>query len=460
MPLPLAFILPVILLTEGFASIAIEVLTIRQLLPVAGGSIIVTSLVIGFFLLSLAIGYQQGGKQHRHPRQVLRRNFFIAACWLGIGLSYVFILLFFYSIEKLLGSHILYPLIIYLFLIIAPLVYLLGQTIPIAMNMVKQTESAGKIGGNALGLSTLGSFLGATLTTLFLMYYFGVGTSVLITSLLLFLLTLLLTETRAAFLLQLFLISIATMIIYEFNTAFEKKIFLLTDPYANYQIITAPRAHLSENEKILMINEAPSSYINAAKKTFPYNEKIKQVLFNELKLRRANILILGAGGFTLSAENTYQNTFTYVDIDKSITKAVIPHFMQAINGSFIADDARHFVKSTDKYYDAIVIDAYTDTKAIPSYLLTQEYMMDIKSRLATKGTAIFNILANPQLTDLYSKHVDNTIRAVFKNCMVLPEHYTNQITNILYLCSNSLNQADTMVYKDNFNHSTTDAFYW
>src|SRR3990167_877700 len=88
--LPLRYVLPLVVLVEGFVSIAIEILTIRQLLPVAGGSVIVTSLIIGFFLLFLACGYHRGGKLHQNLPKVLRINFFIAAIWLGVGLSYGF----------------------------------------------------------------------------------------------------------------------------------------------------------------------------------------------------------------------------------------------------------------------------------------------------------------------------------------------------------------------------------
>src|SRR5690349_6317698 len=90
--------LPLIIVIEGFVSIAIEILTIRQLLPVAGGSVIVTSLVIGIFLLFLALGYRQGGKQQQNLAYLLRRNFLVAAVWLGVGLSYIFIYTFFYLI--------------------------------------------------------------------------------------------------------------------------------------------------------------------------------------------------------------------------------------------------------------------------------------------------------------------------------------------------------------------------
>lgn len=40
--LPFNLIQPIIILLEGFVSVALEILTIRQLLPVAGGSVIVT----------------------------------------------------------------------------------------------------------------------------------------------------------------------------------------------------------------------------------------------------------------------------------------------------------------------------------------------------------------------------------------------------------------------------------
>src|SRR3990167_10948702 len=84
----LRFLLPFIILVEGFASIAIEILTIRQLLPVAGGSVIVTSLIIGVFLLFLALGYEKGGRIELHLHHILRRNFLIVAVWIGVGLSY------------------------------------------------------------------------------------------------------------------------------------------------------------------------------------------------------------------------------------------------------------------------------------------------------------------------------------------------------------------------------------
>lgn len=454
-------ILPLIILVEGFVSIAIEILTIRQLLPVAGGSVIVTSLVIGIFLLFLALGYQRGGKQQQNLPYLLRRNFFIAAVWLGIGLSYIFISTFFYLIQKISGLHIVYPLIIYLILVIAPLIYLLGQTLPITMNMIKQNRPAGSIGGNALGISTLGSFLGAILTTLVFMYYFGVAWTVFFNFILLVLLSLSLTENKLSFTFQILFTLAAILIIYTCNIKIENSIFDLTNQYANYQVVSGKDYKLDNDAKMLIINDAASSLIDKNKKGFPYAELVKKILFNDLKLRDANILILGAGGFSISAENTYGNHITYIDIDRQIKKVTVPKFIQQVNSNLIIDDARHYLNVTNQKYQAILTDAYSDIKSIPAHLITREYIMQIRQHLSENGVAIFNILANPMLSDNYSKHIDNTIKSVFPNCMIIPIKYANRVTNILYTCTNNTSyQSDRIIYSDNLNNSTTDSFSW
>lgn len=451
------FLLPIIVLVEGYVSIATEILSIRQLLPVAGGSVIVTSLVIGIFLLFLAIGYQRGGNHQHGALSLLARNFFIAGWWLGIGLSYSFIALFFLYMQKLFGQHVLLPLIAYLLMVVAPLIYLLGQTLPIIMNLVKQESRAGKIGSYALSLSTIGSFLGSILTSLLTLHYFGVAFTVWFNAMLLFALTVTLWCVERHFNSRAILIVPAVIIVYYLNIGFEQSTFVHTNTYANYQIFHDQHDRL--DTKHFIINEALSSHQNKLNQGYPYIESIKSILFHQLQLRHQSILVLGAGGFTLSAGGTYGNQFTYVDIDDQIKKAVVPEFISKVNGIFIADDARHFLNSSATTYDAIVVDVYSDYKAIPAHLVTQEYMQAIYKRLHQNGTVIFNIVANPMQTDPYSKRLDNTIRSVFDNCMAVPQHYANRVTNILYLCTKH-ERNDHLVYRDNLNQSTTDSFNW
>ncbi len=450
------FLLPLIILIEGFVSIATEILTIRQLLPVAGGSVIVTSLVIGVFLLFLAWGYYQGSKRLTAISKQLQQNFFIAAIWLGIGLSYLFVTFFFYYFQRWFGPHLIYPLLTYLLLVIAPLIYRLGQTVPLTMHLAHQGESAGTVGGKTLSVSTLGSFLGAVFTSLVLLQYLGVAWTLLITSLLLLLLTLVLSENRQNLWNSIFGAMIVGYLVFTLNVGIEKNIFVLTNQYANYQILDKPAAQ----QKELIINETYSSRLNKQLVAYPYIEAIKKILFHDLNLHNITILVLGAGGFTLSAQETFHNQFIYVDIDPAIKKVAIPQFIKKLNGKLIVDDARHFLQMSTERYPVIVVDAYTDVKAIPAHLITQEYLNSIALHLTPQGIAILNVVANPFLTDHYSKRIDNTIRHVFNNCMAMPLNYHDAPGNIIYLCHAAQSEPDKTLYSDNRNTSTTDSFVW
>jgi spermidine synthase len=238
----------------------------------------------------------------------------------------------------------------------------------------------------------------------------------------------------------------------------EKLLFIQTNSYANYQILSGGDS-LTADTKTFIINEAYSSRVNNEGKGFAYMEAIKKILFDDLHLRDADILVLGAGGFSLTANNSFDNRITYVDIDKQIKDVALPRFIKKLDNPFVADDARHFLKATNKQYAAIVIDVYTDLKAIPAHLVTAESMQAIHQHLSANGVAIFNVVSNPMLTDLYSKRIDNTIRAVFHHCMVQPLVYANRVTNLIYLC-NINGIEDKKIYTDNLNRSTTDSFNW
>lgn len=459
--IPMAYLLPFIILIEGFASVAVEILTIRQLLPVAGGSVIVTSLIIGIFLLFLAIGYDRGGKAVNVLHHQLRSNFFIASIWIGIGLSYSFIEYFFNVIQKMSGPYITYPLMAYLFVIIAPAIFLLGQTLPITMNIVRQDRMAGAIAGKALGLSTIGSFLGAIFTTLFLMQYLGVAWTVFIVFLLLMLLSTLLHHCKKHFFYALGFALASGAVIYFLNIYLEQKKFILTDNYANYQILNSNNSTLRPDEKILVINEVFSSYTNAQHQAFPYIEAIGKILYDNLQLHSQEILVLGAGGFTLSQSDAGLNHFTYVDIDAQIKKVVVPEFLAEIKDKLVADDARHYLLTHEQKFKAIVIDVFSDYKAIPAYLLTREFMQQIKKHLPTEGGyALFNIIGHPFFNDPYSRRIDNTIRSVFGSCTVTPIQYNKDINNLIYACTNLSRVNDHTIYTDNVNTSTTDSFSW
>lgn len=447
-----------IILVEGFVTIAVEILALRQLIPFVGNSVIVTSLIIGVFLLFLAIGYRRGGIYRDNYRAILKRNFTIAALIIGIGLSYSFIAYFFAIVGPVFGHRSLLVLSAYLLLIVAPAVYILGQTVPILTNLIQDQPTVGAISGRVLYVSTIGSFLGAVLTSLLLLNFLGVAWTVFINFLLLLVLALVLFDHWPTEVNRLLVFLVAGIITFLLNIGVEQQLFLHTNNFSNYQVRENYQLTKGNSGKVLIINDSLSSFLNKDGKAAPYIELIKTILYKDLNLQQKSILVLGAGGFTLSTPSAHENQFTYVDIDPDIRAVVSKHFNNKIHGTFIAADARAFLKTNKQHFSVIVSDAYNNRIAMPAYLLSQQHLQSIYNALSDEGYAIFNIIANPLLSDAYSKRVDNTIKSVFTNCMKIPTQYTDKMTNIIYLCHVNKNQHDNLVYTDNLNSAALDFF--
>ena len=344
------------------------------------------------------------------------------------------------------------------------MVYLLGQTVPLTTNLYQQGKSVAIISSRVLHLSTLGAFLGAVFTTLILMNYVGIAWTVFINFGLLFGLSIIGRNYDKS---NMGLFCSIIIGIFAINVIVEKDSFLLTNNYADYKIIphfSMPASDFYSQHylpgKLLLINSSSSSFIDPAYRGFPYVEIIKRILFSDLQLKEKDILVLGAGGFTLSAQDTHDNYFTYVDIDEALEGLVKNYYLGFINGRFIAEDARVFVAKTRQLYDVVVSDAYSNKLTIPYHLVTREHLLNIRRVLRDSGIAIFNVVAKPTLEDPYSKRIDSTLRSVFSSCVVIPEHYFASVTNMVYVCKKSPLEQDKRVYTDNLNSATLDYFRW
>ncbi|NKB46389.1 MAG: hypothetical protein GKR77_01200 [Legionellales bacterium] len=451
-------ILFLVILWEGFVTIAVEILTIRQLTPFVGNSVVAISLIIGVFLLFLALGYRRGGQYLTQYRTILIRNFTLAALWLGIGLSYYFTAHFFYSIHTWVSRHLLINLTVYLLLIVAPLVYILGQTVPITTNLFKQHATVGQISGRVLFWSTLGSFTGAVLTSLVLLTWVGVAWSIVINfSILVVLILLLLPSWRRQWW-RIALLGWGGIIIYYVNVDINRQLFVHENHYANYQIANDFEIEAGQIGTALVINQSLSSFRGEDGQPAPYVQLIRKFLLDDLQLTGKQILVIGAGGFSFTEQGDSGNEWTYIDIDPAIEAITRDHFNPQLQAQFIAADARQYLRDTTQLYDVIISDAYSNQIMIPDYLLTRNYFIDLRNRLTDTGIAVFNFILNPLYLDRYSQRVDRTVRSVFAHCVVTPLHYQAKYTNVLYFCRPSPYNEDAQEYTDNLNPASLDFF--
>ena len=442
-----------ILTTEGFASVAVQIILMRQLTPFVGSNALVNSIIIAVYLGALAMSYAVGGNVQKAQSSRLQRNLLFAGCALGIGVSYPVTSLFFEISASVLDNPLV-ALAIYLVVVVGPMVYVLGQTVPLLTNFVKR-ERVAKVTGDSFNRSTWGNAFGSLATGLIILLYFGIGWAVFLNALILLVITLFLTyrlhDRKTAIHAM-----IAIVAIFGLNVVNEESHFITTTPYSNYRVVQ------NNNEvRVLEINKSPASSLNAKGEAADYMEHIKHVMFDDLNLVDSNILVLGAGGFTLSHQGDNGNTITYVDIDPAIQKVAEEHFLgQPIKGNFVSTDARTFVRNAKSAsYDAVVIDLYTNLATIPWHVATGEFYTEIRDIVTNDGYVFLNVIGYPWMDDPYSKRIDNTIRMVFGNCRVNAGTYENRPTNLVYGCKKDIsNENDGTIYSDVNSRGTHDAY--
>jgi len=447
----------IIVLLEGFVTISAEILTIRQLIPFVGNSVVITSVIIGFCLLFLAYGYRRGGQVTQNHAAILMRNFIIAALLISVGMSYFAITYWFHMWQTYISTYDLYPLLSYLLLVTAPLVYVLGQTVPLTLHLFPNSESikTGLLGGRILHINTLGSFLGAVLTSVLLFSLLGVAWTVVINVVILLGLSITLCHAPR----QWASMGVALVVILPFafvvNVMVERDHFLKTNHYANYRVSTYISPTYSAKQ--FEMKNSDSSRLDQYDRGFPYVETIQKILFDDMGMRDKDILVLGAGGFTLSKPFQDANRFMYLDIDPDIKTISEAHFSGPIVGEFIAQDARQYLNTTDERFDAIVVDAYSSPLAIPQHLVTQQYFNSLPGALKPDGVVVINLIAHAQFADDYTRRVDNTIRSALGFCTSQPISHKKGVTNIVYVCYPE-HREDDALYTDNMNTATLDAF--
>ena len=445
----------IFLLLEGFASVAIQFLVIRNLTPLVGSSVVITSLVISIFLGALALGYRKGGRVNKDHAKQLSSNLIKASVFLGIFTSYLFIDATFLVFSHLLISPIITVLIFLLF-VMAPMVFWLGQTIPLLVNFI-EADTSSRQTGDALLFSTVGNVVGGIVSTLVIMYFFGIAWAIYINVVILAFLSFYVSNRKVEDVSKVLLVLISS---YFINIAFEQSWFSQTTAYANYHVVD------SETKLEFVSNNSGSSMISKEKQEgHPYIENIKKFISAFDKNNPENsILVIGSGGFSLTANDDIKAKVHYVDIDSQIKEIAETHFLKSpVRGEFTGVDARAFLRDVNNkdQYDIVIVDAYTNRSSIPWSLATKEFYSQVTGILKDDGLMLSNVISDPFMADSFSRRIDNTIHSVFSesSCFKNVISFSRTTSNVVYTCSKTIqkNKSD-LVYSDVNNRSTVDFF--
>jgi spermidine synthase len=435
-----------IVFIEGYCSLGAEIVALRRLTPHLGSSIVVTAPTIGCFLLALAWGYHAGGRVADSFRAVVARNFVIAAVLTGSGLSGSVVDRLFRDTPPLFGY------LVFIAAILGPIAWLLGQTVPILTNLMR-TERSGEAAGQALYWSTLGSFLGSVTLSLGMMQAFGVWSAVLLGSLLLAAGAVLVAPAAirsrfgaAAVLAASTAIALGAVDSSRADTS-----------YADYRIVADGREGMQDG-RAFVVNHQTASLLDRSEppRHARYIRHLRQILLDDLALRDRDILVLGAGGFTLSHREP-ANRYVFVDIDPAIRAIAEKSFLgEPIRGDFVVADARRHVQETTRRYDVVVVDVYSARTAIPGHLLTQEFWRDLHLPLKPEGLLLANLVLDGHLASDYARNLLATIESVWGRCAVEVLDKNAPRSNVIVTCRPE-NRPVATIYRDERNRADLDS---
>ena len=396
---------------NGYVSLSLELVVLRQLSFYVGSSAVITSIIMAIFLGFMSFGYFLGESQKisdKKIRRILNISFIVIAMLSVCGASFPLITDYFnwmYLVGIKSGAlqTFIYSL---LFLSIGPFLFGFNTTL-----LSRQLRTYDKnCTGGIMAWDTIGSVIGSVATTLILMPFIGVNYTVFLITILSVLGAIVLYRRWWVFLICALVLGGS---LYLNSDVYQYERYGILVNNANSTISVAE----FDDEKIFYMNGLAMSVLNKnTGTTSSYIDYINNnFIYNMPQDRKYKILVLGAGGFTLGLHDA-RNDYTFVDIEHTLKGVAEKHFLEqklTKNKRFVVEDASQFLKNSDELYDFILLDIYSNSFQVPEGFITAEFMERLKARVAPKGIITMNMIVYPEFADAYTRVFDNTFHAVF-----------------------------------------------
>lgn len=419
----------------GVSSIGIEITASRLIAPYFGNSTIIWATVIGLTLAYLSIGYYLGGKlADRFPSERFFYSLFAAAA-LGTAiippLSRPILNASLDAFANLSIGAFYGSLLGVLVLFLIPIT-LLGCISPLALRLRLQgVEQAGGTAGALYALSTVGSIIGSFLPVIVLIPYLGTRWTFYAFAIALALMALLgLLRDRAhksAATTALVIVAVIAIALFGTGGNLRKAEAgqLLYEGESEYNYIQVVH---NGDEIGLVLNEGHAIHSiynpNQLLTGGPWDYFMMGPFFNQnqqITDVRSLCLIGLAGGTTARQFTQVYGPNVQIDgveIDPEIVKIGREYFnMTEPNLNVIVQDGRYFLRTTQKRYDVIGVDAYRQPY-IPFQLTTKEFFQESYDHLNSGGVMVLN--AGRYGTDYRLVNaIATTMRAVFPNVYLI-----------------------------------------
>jgi spermidine synthase len=427
----------------GFASIGVELTASRLVAPYFGSSTFIWASLIGVTLAFLSLGYLLGGKlADRRPRpELLYAVTAIAAITIAL-LPLVARPLLHESLDafRTLDAGAFYGTLAGTLLLMAPPITLLGFISPFALRLqIANVASAGKTAGSLYALSTVGSIAGSFLPVLVLIPLIGTAATFIVLSLALLapaVAGLIVVRARPLALVAM----LAALAVPGLTLAAPGGIrppergTLLHEQESAYNYIQVVDDG-GQRELILNEGHAIHSIYNPDQLLtggpWDYFMVAPLLVAGEEAHAPRDAMLIGLAGGTVARQLSAAYgpiPIDGVEIDPDIVAVGHDYFGldELTNVSVEIADGRYALKTSERNYDLIGIDAYRQPY-IPFQLTSREFFQEVAGHLSPGGVAVVN--AGRTTTDF--RLVDAlgaTMRDVFPYVLAIDvARYTNTI---------------------------------
>ncbi|MEX2497950.1 MAG: fused MFS/spermidine synthase [Wenzhouxiangellaceae bacterium] len=427
---------------EGAAVMMVELVVARILAPVYGSSLYVWGTVVGITLASLTAGYYLGGwLSRRSARRDLVIWFMLFAAVLIAFLPHL--------ARPLLPAFVSLGTIPAIFLLgtalLAPCLVLLGATTPLIISLLAdRIEHAGRAAGLVYGVSTVGGILGTFAAGFYLVPLLGLTITALLAGLLLMALPLadLLGQRRlgAALVPVIVLASLGLQPESEAHPDVEV-VYQSEGLLGQLKVIdftyAPPDRPGRRTDRILFVNRTAQTWIHrdSGDPVWDYMRYIQSVA--SVLPENSRVLLLGLGGGTIAGQLQQLGlAVDSVELDARIAAVARDYFGLEHSGDVFIDDARHFLRATDRRYDLIVFDVF-QAEVPPAHLLTLETFRNIGDRLTSDGFFIVNYSGYLSgSTGRGARSIYRTLVEATSHVLVIPTAEDEHIANNLLIASN------------------------
>ncbi|MGN6484866.1 MAG: spermidine synthase [Thermomicrobiales bacterium] len=437
------WLLRLIVFTGGMASVGTETSAARLIAPYFGESTFIWANIIGFTLTFLALGYWLGGRiADRYPRPwLLYAATTLAALWAGLT-PLISRPLLSASVDAFANLSVgaFYGSLVGILLILAVPITLLGFVSPYAVRLsVRDVSHAGEAAGGIYALGTIGSIAGSFLPTLLLIPLVGTMRTFLILGGLLLVPSLIgLVRLRLWTPGALSVGAAAAIVIastvgapHPIRPVQDGTFVYETESRENYIQVTE-----EDGTMLLSLNDGHATHSvynpEQALTGGPWDYFMLGPMFRNdpAPATLDSALLIGLAGGTVA----HQLTLAYgpvpidgVEIDPEIARVGREYFgMTEPNLNVIIQDGRYTLRTSDRAYDLIGVDAYRQPY-IPFQLTTQEFFQEIDAHLTDQGAAVINVgrtETDYRLVDV----IASTMKSVFPNVYVIDTaRYDNSI---------------------------------